>query len=199
MISNENILNSLLSELLESTLDFIDSTQISNEQRDKIIKLRNDIKEETSQLIKQLNDPHESTALNDNYQRNNNNSKIFQITTILNTCNSLKIIVSFHSKLKDLFNLLVLLFKLQSYAVDLADNLFKENKDDILINLIKSYANSGQNELLSECLQNFKEYSDQVIEICRLLQHVCTSDVLQITCEHHNNVFDSLKKMVILK
>jgi HPt (histidine-containing phosphotransfer) domain-containing protein len=92
--NNENTLNNLLNELLDSTLDFIDSIQLNNEQRDKIIKLKDDIREETNLLIKQLNESQESIDFINDYHKNNQNSKIFQITTILNSCNSLKILVS---------------------------------------------------------------------------------------------------------
>lgn len=47
----------------------------------------------------------------------------------------------------------------------IANCLFKEGKDDILLNLIKNYANSGNFDLLLDTLDKFKEYSEQVLEV----------------------------------
>jgi hypothetical protein len=56
-------------------------------------------------------------------------------------------------------------FKLQSQAVQIANNLFKENKDPTLLNIIKSYASSARYDLLLDALDKFKDYSEQVLEV----------------------------------
>ncbi len=63
------------------------------------------------------------------------------------------------------FYLTISLIKLQAQALSTANLIFSENKDATLLNSIKAYSNSGQYDMLLESLDQFKEYSDQVLEV----------------------------------
>lgn len=78
----------------------------------------------------------------------------------------------------------------------LANNLFRENQDATLLNCIKTYSLSNHYDLLIETLDKFKEYSDHVLEICKMLRHISNLDVFEVTCEHHFSVFENLSKML---
>lgn len=50
--------------------------------------------------------------------------------------------------------------------------------------------------MLIAALDKFKEYADHVLELCKLLRHISSLDLFEVTCEHHYNVFDYLSKMI---
>lgn len=81
-------------------------------------------------------------------------------------------------------------------TLQLTNELFKKNQDATLLNSIKSYSLTNQFDLLIETLDSFKEYSEHVLEICKMLRHVSNLDVFEVTCEHHHNVFDYLAKLI---
>ena len=58
------------------------------------------------------------------------------------------------------------------------------------------YSASNKYDALIESLDKFKEYSDHVLEIVKLLRHMSSIDVFEVTCEHHHNVFEYLSKMI---
>lgn len=60
-------------------------------------------------------------------------------------------------------------YKLQSQAIQIANNLFKENKDAGILNLIKNYSSTSCYDLLLGALEKFKDYSDQVLEVRNLV------------------------------
>lgn len=81
-------------------------------------------------------------------------------------------------------------------TLQLTNQLFRRNQDAILLNSIKTYSLANQYDLLVETLDTFKEYSDHVLEICRMLRHICNLDVFEVTCEHHHNIFEFLTKLI---
>lgn len=81
-------------------------------------------------------------------------------------------------------------------TLQLTNQLFRRNQDSILLNNIKTYSLANQYDLLVETLDNFKEYSDHVLGICRMLRHICNLDVFEVTCEHHHNIFEFLAKLI---
>ncbi|CAF0889569.1 unnamed protein product, partial [Brachionus calyciflorus] len=81
-------------------------------------------------------------------------------------------------------------------TLQLTNELFKKNQDAILLNSIKTYSLANQYDLLIETLDIFKEYSDHVLEICKMLRHVCALDVFEVTCEHHYTIFEILSKLI---
>ena len=54
---------------------------------------------------------------------------------------------------------------MQAQTIQIANNLFKENQDATLLNLIKSYSSSARYDLLLDALDKFKDYSEQVLEV----------------------------------
>ncbi|RNA27100.1 alpha-catulin-like isoform X2 [Brachionus plicatilis] len=81
-------------------------------------------------------------------------------------------------------------------TLQLTNQLFRRNQDAILLNSIKTYSFANQYDLLVETLDTFKEYSDHVLEICRMLRHICNLDVFEVTCEHHHSIFEFLAKLI---
>lgn len=181
MLNLENgnllILNAL-STLIDSTQDFTDSLYINNDQRERILRLQNEIREQTLLYLKEEHKLKEQEE--DQTAQTSNNSRftrLFKTSPILNDCEVLK-------KL------------LQTQTMQLANCLFRENQDATLLNCIKSYASTNHYDLLIETLDKFREYSEQVLELCKLLRHVSSLDLFEVTCEHHFNVFENLAKMI---
>lgn len=153
--SNGNLVLNALNALIDSTQDFTDSLYISNDQRERIIRLQNEIRDQTLLFLRDINNHEQSnsdSANNNNSNSNSNTAKfnrLFNCTSMLNDCEVLK-------KL------------LQTQTMQLANNLFKENQDATLLNCIKTYSLSNHYDLLIETLDKFKEYSDHVLEVCFL-------------------------------
>ena len=152
------VLNALNS-LVDSTQDFTDSLYVNNEQRERIIRLQNEIREHTLVFMKdeiqtkqQQQQQHEGepTPADGEHQAEvsgkPNERTQFKVAPILNDCDVLK-------KL------------LQAQTMQLANSLFRENQDATLLNCIKSHSMSNHYDLLIETLDKFKEYSDHVLEV----------------------------------
>jgi hypothetical protein len=159
--TNENLVLNALNNLLDSTQDFTDSMYITNDQREKILKLQTELKEKTLLFLKEEQDINLSEEQQQRQQQqpelnNNNNFHLNRINRfnrllvksvpILNDCETLK-------KL------------LQTLAMQIANNLFRENQDATLLNCIKTYSLSNHYDLLIDTLDKFKEYSDHVLEV----------------------------------
>lgn len=172
--SADTFLLNALNNLIDSTQEFTDSLYISNDQRERIVRLQSEIKEQVMNYLREGS--HQSSQ---SQQSTSNGNRSYKLTPILNDCDVLKRL-------------------LQSQTMLLANNLFRENQDAILLSSIKDYALTNQYEQLVEQLDKFKEYSDHVLELCKLLRHISVLDVFEVTCEHHYNVFESLSKIVIL-
>lgn len=165
--SNGNDVLAALNNLIDSTLDFINCSYIKNSQHKQIVNLQDEIREKTMTYVRAEEMPAIARAMTD----------IHLCTPILNTCDQLK-------KL------------LQSLAMQLTDQLFRENVDATLLSCIKTYSLSSHYDLLAETLDKFKEYADHILELCRLLRHVSELDVFEVTCEHHYAVFNYLTHMI---
>ena len=149
--SNGNLVLNALNALIDSTQEFTDSLYISNDQRERIIRLQNEIRDQTLLFLRDTNTQDQSNADSSNTNNSNTNSakfnRLYNCTSMLNDCEVLK-------KL------------LQTQTMQLANNLFKENQDATLLNCIKTYSLSNHYDLLIETLDKFKEYSDHVLEVC---------------------------------
>ena len=186
MLNMENgnmlILNAL-SCLIDSTQDFTDSLYINNDQRERIIRLQNEIREQTLLYLKEEHRLKQQQQQQIQEQQTSNSTngtrftRLFKTSPILNDCEVLK-------KL------------LQSQTMQLANCLFRENQDATLLNCIRNYSATNHYDLLIETLDKFRDYSEQVLELCKLLRHISTLDLFEVTCEHHYNVFENLAKMV---
>ena len=86
--SNIDCLLHISNNLIESTQDFTDSLYINNDERDKILKLQNDIRDQINLFISKTN---EEKLLTDNQIQF---TRLFKSTPILNSCETLKLIVS---------------------------------------------------------------------------------------------------------
>jgi hypothetical protein len=160
--SSGDVVFSALNDLIESTQDFTDSLYINNDQRERIVRLQNEIREQTLGYLRDdQNLSNESQDLNnnniDNYCTNASTSdsdlkfnRIFNSSTLLNNCDVLK-------KL------------LQAQTMQIANTLFKENQDATLLNCLKKYSLLNHYDLLVETLDKFKEYSDHVLEVNKFL------------------------------
>lgn len=80
--------------------------------------------------------------------------------------------------------------------MQLTDQFFRENMDASILACIRNYSLSNHYDMLIETLDKFKEYSEHVLELCRLLRHVSELDVFEVTSEHHYAVFQYLTSMI---
>jgi hypothetical protein len=89
MINESNIdcVLILSNNLIESTQDFTDSLYINNEERDKILKLQNAVRDQVNLFLTKTNDEKQLTDNQIQYTR------LFKATPILNSCEMLKQIV----------------------------------------------------------------------------------------------------------
>lgn len=179
------ILNSL-NALVDSTQDFTDSMFIKNDQREKILLLQSEIRDKTVNFLReeQLFSYDRCNQAHTNARMKTSSSSSCSKFLVDNLCAPL---LSVCEELKKL---------LQSQTMLLANNLFRENQDATLLNCIRTCSLSNQYDVLMETLDKFKEYSDHVLEICKLLRHISELDIFEVTCEHHHNVFDNLSKMI---
>ncbi len=81
--SNHFILNAFNS-LIDSTKDFIDSIHTSNDQRERVVHLTKEIREQTNLLVNNQ-DKNLLTDSNDM-----DFSRLFRLSPLLNTCDALK-------------------------------------------------------------------------------------------------------------
>lgn len=173
--ANSNLVVQSLQLLINSIQDYTNSRYINNDQRERISRIQNEIRDQILVCLKE--DSNNNNNKETNNGTNNKFNRLYDYSSILNDCEVLK-------KL------------LQSQTMQLANCLFRENRDAGLLNYIKTYALSNHYDLLVETLDKFKEYSEQVLELCKLLRHISNIDVFEVTCEHHYNVFDNLAKMI---
>jgi hypothetical protein len=167
--SNGDLVFNALNDLIESTQDFTDSLYINNEQRDRIIRLQNEIREQTLNYLR--DDQNRSNESNDLNATNASNIDAFSAndttTTTTNTTttdNEYKFNRFFNCS-SILNNCDVLKKLLQAQTMQIANSLFRENQDATLLNCLKKYSLLNHYDLLIETLDKFKEYADHVLEV----------------------------------
>jgi hypothetical protein len=176
---NNNLIVNTLNELMGSIEDFIDSLFISNHQRERIIHLKNEIRDDTLAYLKAkvaisisnsaTTDEDEDASLSTSQQQHQSKHKTNSTkqktsieqkrvqtkpNIIQSNCHTL------HKLLNDETN-------------KLTNSLFRDNLDVTLLNLIRSYSDNNNNDdnntthydLFIETLDKFKEYSDHVLEV----------------------------------
>ncbi len=158
---NSNLVVQSLTFLNNSIQDYTNSIYINTDQRERIMRLQNEIRDHVLLSLKddQLKSNQRDSTINNSSNNNDDSNqqqpqqskfnRLFDYSTILSDCEILK-------KL------------LQSQTMQLANSLFRENKDASLLNYIKTYALSNHYDLLMETLDKFREYSEQVLEVCCL-------------------------------
>lgn len=162
LMENENIyILTALNALIDSSQDFNDSLYINNEQRERILRLQNEIREQTIISLKNDQQIKQDQSITDN--NNNTKEKKTQSTGVPSPGSQFNAVPI-------LSNCEVLKKLLQTLTMQLANALFRENQDATLLNLIKTYSSSNHYDLLIESLDKFKEYSDHVLEVCNFLK-----------------------------
>ncbi len=151
-MENQNTLvQTALNRLFDSLQDYTFSMYINNEQRESIVKLQNEVRDQTltrlrsEESVTSIKETDYSTIENSNDPASQKSCS-FKTASILASCAALK----------------KLIYEL---TMELSNNLFKENEDATLLNLIKTYSASNHYDLLIEALDKFKEYSDHVLEV----------------------------------
>ena len=159
--SNENLVLNTMELLVDSTQDFTDSAYTGNEQRERIVRLQNEIRDKTRLFVaeeEEINraEQNEQTLLESTTAAASSNIHLNRIarynrllvrsTPVLNDCEVLR-------KL------------LHAQCMQEASELFHENQDATLLHCIKTYALSNHYDLLIDSLDKFKEYSDHVLEV----------------------------------
>ncbi|XP_046916901.2 alpha-catenin related isoform X1 [Dermatophagoides farinae] len=152
-----------LDAAIERTQDFTDSAYTNHDHREQILMLCDQLRAEVEAFFRAVvcfDDScfNTTTVIGDEFEQ-----FIVQIT---NLSNELKC-------------------KLQNVAIEQADELFRHHTSSIdLPVLLKGSAIDCDHEQIDELIEQFREHSDHVQEVCRLLFHISPTASLQVTAGH---------------
>ncbi|KAH9419799.1 alpha-catenin related isoform X2 [Dermatophagoides pteronyssinus] len=158
-----------LDAAIERTQDFTDSAYTNHDHREQILLLCDQLRAEVEAFFRavvcfEFNNQDDSpcfqtsTVIGDEFEQ-----YILQITNISN-------------ELKN---------KLQNVSLEQADELFRHHTSSIdLPVLLKGSAIDCDHEQIDELIEQFREHSDHVQEVCRLLFHISPTSSLQVTAGH---------------
>ncbi|XP_052829405.1 alpha-catulin isoform X1 [Octopus bimaculoides] len=161
--STQEKLNSALDLIIESSQDFTDSAYTSHENRERILDLCDQLRIQLNNLIKI------GASLD---QKENASSSQELETAILKTIEASKVL---HKQLQDT-------------TMDQASELFKVNEDHDLLKGLKIHGLAGSPDKVDELSVKFREHSEQLEEVCKLLRHIANTGPLIITAEHNESV-----------
>uniref|UniRef100_A0A3B3C866 Alpha-catulin n=1 Tax=Oryzias melastigma TaxID=30732 RepID=A0A3B3C866_ORYME len=157
-----------LEALVERTEDFTDSAYTSHEQRQSILSLCQQTRQDTQQLV--LQQSGSSKEATENLE-----------VAILKTCHSMG----------DLRR------ELHKVAVGRASDLLKVHGEQLPLRALKAAGAEGNLEAVADYSRKLTEQKEQLVETCRLLCHVSCTEPLEITCIHAEETFHVIGPQII--
>lgn len=156
----------------EMTQDFTDSAYTSHHHREQLIDFIDEARYEVNQLLKP--DIEESDRFR-NTESNEANS-VRKLSRILNDLRK----------------------QLQLTAMDQVADVFRTNDDQLILSSIKACSVAGDIDGVEQFIDRFREHSEHVQEVCRLLYHVSLTDALHVHTGHAERNLRALAPLAIL-
>ncbi|CEF68630.1 Alpha-catulin [Strongyloides ratti] len=142
-----------LDQLCEMTQDFTDSPITPHHQREQILDYLEECRFEMSNLIVPASMDDKDGLCNDNVEVS---------------------VERLNRRLGDLKK------QLQAVALEQVASIFRENEDHNILTSIKACSVSGDIDGVEKFLQKFKNHTEHVQDVCRLLHHVSLTDSLHV-------------------
>uniref|UniRef100_A0AAF5D5W6 N-acyl-aliphatic-L-amino acid amidohydrolase n=1 Tax=Strongyloides stercoralis TaxID=6248 RepID=A0AAF5D5W6_STRER len=142
-----------LDQLCEMTQDFTDSPITPHHQREQILDYLEECRFEMSNLIV-------PTSIDDNEGFCNDNVEVS--------------VERLNRRLGDLKK------QLQTVALEQVASIFRENEDHNILTSIKACSVSGDIDGVEKFLLKFRNHTEHVQDVCRLLHHVSLTDSLHV-------------------
>ncbi|XP_024155002.1 alpha-catulin isoform X1 [Oryzias melastigma] len=162
-----------LEALVERTEDFTDSAYTSHEQRQSILSLCQQTRQDTQQLVLAWVGVQQSGSSKEATE----NLEV----AILKTCHSMG----------DLRR------ELHKVAVGRASDLLKVHGEQLPLRALKAAGAEGNLEAVADYSRKLTEQKEQLVETCRLLCHVSCTEPLEITCIHAEETFHVIGPQII--
>uniref|UniRef100_A0A1I8ARQ4 Alpha-catulin n=2 Tax=Steinernema glaseri TaxID=37863 RepID=A0A1I8ARQ4_9BILA len=161
---------SALDSLCEMTQDFTDSAYTPHHHREQILDFLEECRFEMSNLIQPEQDQCESLR-----------GEGIEVT-----------VERLNRRLKDLRK------QLQIVAMDQISDVFRSNDDQTILSSIKACSISGDIDGVEKYLEKFREHSEHIQEVCRLLHHISLNDTLHIHTGHSERTLRALAPLTLL-
>ncbi|TKR96652.1 hypothetical protein L596_010643 [Steinernema carpocapsae] len=161
---------SALDSLCEMTQDFTDSAYTPHHHREQILDFLEECRFEMSNLIQPEQDQCESLR-----------SEGVEVT-----------VERLNRRLKDLRK------QLQIVAMDQISDVFRSNDDQTILSSMKACSISGDIDGVEKYLEKFREHSEHIQEVCRLLHHISLNDHLHIHTGHSERNLRALAPLTLL-
>ncbi|XP_040594095.1 alpha-catulin isoform X2 [Mesocricetus auratus] len=165
-------LSAALEVILERVEDFTDSAYTSHEHRERILELSTQARTELQQLT--------SVWMQAQSRKTKSAAEELELT-ILRVSHSL-------NELRK---------ELHHTALQLAADLLKFHADHVVLKALKLTGVEGNLEALAEYACKLSEQKEQLVEACRLLRHVSSTEPLEITCLHAEETFRVTGRQII--
>uniref|UniRef100_A0A3P8VFI6 Alpha-catulin n=1 Tax=Cynoglossus semilaevis TaxID=244447 RepID=A0A3P8VFI6_CYNSE len=162
--SSPQSLSSQLEALVERTEDFTDSAYTSHEQRQAILNVCQQARQDTQQLMHHWIEQQSALAKEATEEME---------VAILKTSQSV----------------IDLRRELHKAAVARASDLLKVHGEQLPLRSLKAAGAEGNLEAVAEYSRTLTEQKEQLVEACRLLCHISGTEPLEITCIHAEETF----------
>lgn len=160
---------SALDSLCEMTQDFTDSAYTPHHHREQILDFLEECRFELTNLIQP--DVADEPLRNESIE-----VSVERLTR----------------RLKDLKK------QLQIVAMEQMSEVLRTNEDQVILSSIKACSVSGDIDGVEKFFEEFREHSEHIQEVCRLLHHVSLTDGLHVATGHAERNLRSLAPLTLL-
>uniref|UniRef100_A0A914Z6V9 Alpha-catulin n=1 Tax=Panagrolaimus superbus TaxID=310955 RepID=A0A914Z6V9_9BILA len=170
--TRERLIAALVS-LCEMTQDFTESSFTLHHHREQILDFLEECRFEMNNLIT----PDQSGSLEDDQLQQD----------------SLEVTVErLNRRLRDLQK------QLQLVAMDQVAAIFRANEDHTVLTNLKTCSVSGDIDGVEKYLEKFREHTEHVQDVCRLLHHISMTDGLHVATGHAERNLRALAPLTLL-
>ncbi|PSN52400.1 Alpha-catulin [Blattella germanica] len=153
-------LTQALDTIVERTQDFTDSAYTSHEHRENILLLCDRAKLELNQLLR----------VGVSLEQTEGSSPTHEME---------EAVVALLQALRDLRH------QMQATTMAQAGDLSSVvNAGRDMVNVIRNVALATDTDRLMECADKFHEYIEHILEVCKLLRHIASTDMLQVSAKY---------------
>ncbi|WKX91721.1 hypothetical protein Q1695_010056 [Nippostrongylus brasiliensis] len=159
-----------LDALCEMTQDFTDSAYTPHHHREQILDFLEECRFEMTNLIQPEDDSSDQLR-----------SDGIDVT-----------VERLNRRLKDLSK------QLQIVAMEHISEVLRANEDQVLLSSIKACAVAGDIDGVERYMEKFREHSEHMQEVCRLLHHISLTDALHVNTGHCERNMRALAPLTLL-
>ncbi|CAJ0961572.1 unnamed protein product, partial [Mesorhabditis belari] len=165
-----------LDALCEMTQDFTDSAYTPHHHREQILDFLEECRFEMTNLIQPEIGTDREDVMGDPLRNEGLEVTVERLSR----------------RLRDLAK------QLQIVAMDQVSEVFRANEDQVLLSSIKACAVSGDIDGVEKFMDKFREHSEHMQEVCRLLHHISLTDALHVNTGHCERNMRSLAPLCLL-